>query len=729
MLKRADLGEEMIARPTSILKLVAFSLVAVAAIVGAGTVEARTNHALLIGAQAYPGLDKALQLGGPGNDVALVAEFLQNNPAARFAPEDVTVLADGIEGGTPPTLANIRAAFADLTAKAAPGDFIYLHFAGHGSRAPALHPETETDGLDELFLPSDVGKWDSYVASVENALVDDEIGELIDVLKAKDVVVWAVFDSCHSGTVTRGAPTGGEEVRQRKVEPASLGIPQDVLDNAEAVTMRGKAPGGAPKKMLDAKPSGKGSLIAFYAAQSTETTPEMRLPAGKKGRKSHGVFTWTIFEVLAEYPGMTYRQLGQEVLRRYAAKYMVSPTPLFDGDLDRAVFDIGDSEAIRQWPIAVADGAAEIPAGQLQQLADGDLLAVLARPIDKVEAAIGYMRVEGATALSATLAPAAKGDDAPVDLTAIPEGAYARRLDAGVDFGLTIAAPATDGIAPEIAEPAEAAIKAVAEHAGNGLRATFVAPGEAADLRLAILPPDMIKKDGGDAALEHHLWLLSPTGDVVITGSAKSPSIDLAGKTVEEAGEALADNLTRIARATNLLKLGASAATQPLDVAVDLQMRSGAAAQFAGLEPASVPVLVPGDQVQLRLQNRMEVPIDMNVLYVGSDYSITHMYAGRVQPGDTFQKTALRITDGSFGRERMIVIATPAKPQTAVENLAFLAQDAVPQTRGGPGSAFRAALTEAGFGAKTRGAASMMDGDEGPGGEILQFDFQIEPER
>ena len=70
-----------------------------------------------------------------------------------FAKADVIVLADGVEGAGAPTLAAIRAAFADLTAKVQPGDFVYLHFSGHGSQAPALHPETELDGLDELFMP------------------------------------------------------------------------------------------------------------------------------------------------------------------------------------------------------------------------------------------------------------------------------------------------------------------------------------------------------------------------------------------------------------------------------------------------------------------------------------------------------------------------------------------------------------------------------------------------
>ena len=62
-------------------------------------------------------------------------------------------------GAEAPTLAAIRGAFAALTAEVQPGDFVYLHFSGHGTQAPALDPATELDGLDELFLPVDIGPW------------------------------------------------------------------------------------------------------------------------------------------------------------------------------------------------------------------------------------------------------------------------------------------------------------------------------------------------------------------------------------------------------------------------------------------------------------------------------------------------------------------------------------------------------------------------------------------
>ena len=178
----------------------------------------RENYALLIGANQYPSLEERWWLKGPANDVQLVATYLTTVAPVSFQQVHVTVLSDGVAGAKAPTLGAIRGAFADLTAEVQAGDFVYLHFSGHGTQAPALNPATELDGLDELFLPVDIGPWSDQVGEVQNALVDDEIGALIDGLRAKGANVWAVFDSCHSGTATR-AVEAGEEVRVRQLPP------------------------------------------------------------------------------------------------------------------------------------------------------------------------------------------------------------------------------------------------------------------------------------------------------------------------------------------------------------------------------------------------------------------------------------------------------------------------------------------------------------------------------
>ena len=187
----------------------------------------RTYHALLVACTDYPNLPQKNWLIGPKNDAVLVRDYLLSNVPApvKFAPENVTVLADGVDGAAgSPTHAAIKAALADLAAKVQRDDFVYLHLSGHGAQQPQAKAGNETDGLDEIFLPADIGKWVDRDKGVPNALIDDEIGAALDAIRDKGAFVWAVFDCCHSGTATRAVEVDDET--ERKVEcRADLGIP------------------------------------------------------------------------------------------------------------------------------------------------------------------------------------------------------------------------------------------------------------------------------------------------------------------------------------------------------------------------------------------------------------------------------------------------------------------------------------------------------------------------
>ena len=116
----------------------------------------------------------------------------------------------------------------------------------------------------------------------------------------------------------------------------------------------------------------------------------------------------------------------------------------------------------------------------------------------------------------------------------------------------------------------------------------------------------------------------------------------------------------------------------------------------------------------------------MNVLYIGTDWSISHWFSGRLQPGDELKKGLFKISDSVLGQERMLVVVTPAKPQSPVEDLSYLAQDALDTSRGIGGTGFGDALAEAGFGETTRGAIGLSEAvdDSGPAPAILQLDLR-----
>src|SRR5262249_25852363 len=141
--------------------------------------------------------------------------------------------------------------------RARPGDFVYIHFSGHGSRQPSRNLESrpgvpKPEGLDTTFLPRDVGRWDAELQTVENAIVDDEFLDAITRIRNQGAFVWAVFDSCHSEGIVVRSP----RERIRAVETKQLGIPDAAIARARAwsekrLETQAPAAPSAGKQLLD----------------------------------------------------------------------------------------------------------------------------------------------------------------------------------------------------------------------------------------------------------------------------------------------------------------------------------------------------------------------------------------------------------------------------------------------------------------------------------------------
>jgi hypothetical protein len=421
------------------------------------------------------------------------------------------------------------------------------------------------------------------------------------------------------------------------------------------------------------------------------------------------VFTWTLLETLAEYPNATYGQIGQEVLRRYAVRNLAKSTPLFEGDLDRVVFGGEGGARVSQWQAEVTDAGLAIPAGTLHGLSEGAVLAVMGSAADADAAALGYVELSQVETFSALGQAIEK--DGKVLPAELPRGVTLRKLDEALDFTLTVALP------PAGSAPADGLLAALGQlQAAAGPRLTFVAPDGEADLRLAVLP---------DSPRPDAIWVLPSAGLAEDLGA--TPSLSPTGKDGAELAAALADTLVTMARAQNLMKLAGAVGAGNKDVLVELLTRTPEDRTLRPLPFAPVPVLLPEDEVHVLAKNNSDGPVDVNVLYVGADWSISHWFSGRLQPGDTLRKGLFKISADVLGQERMLVVVTPARPQSPVEDLGFLAQDALDRTRSLGGSAFDAALAEAGFGETMRGAVALTEpaaDAAGPGPSILTLELR-----
>src|SRR5687767_9857538 len=86
------------------------------------------KHALLIAVSDYKNTPFRT-LRGPERDVSLVAEILTKR--FRMPRENITVLIN-----KDATHTKIQRAFEDLSKRVRKGDFVYIHYAGHGSTTP-----------------------------------------------------------------------------------------------------------------------------------------------------------------------------------------------------------------------------------------------------------------------------------------------------------------------------------------------------------------------------------------------------------------------------------------------------------------------------------------------------------------------------------------------------------------------------------------------------------------
>lgn len=89
------------------------------------------------------------------------------------------------------TRASALAAFEKSIAGAGPGSLLMLYWSGHGGQRADRNGDEE-DGLDEYLCP-----WDQ-------PLLDDDLAALCDTIPA-GVRVFAMFDTCNSGTMARRA--------------------------------------------------------------------------------------------------------------------------------------------------------------------------------------------------------------------------------------------------------------------------------------------------------------------------------------------------------------------------------------------------------------------------------------------------------------------------------------------------------------------------------------------
>ena len=213
----------------------------------------KKKYALLIGIN-YTGTSN--ELYGCINDANSIKEYITNKGGFN----NINVITDLTN--VKASRVNVLNALKQILQTANSGDFIFLFYSGHGSYTLDRNRD-ETTWYDQMIIPCDF-----------NAIVDDELKNIIQSGLKKNVTLFAMFDSCFSGTV--------------------LDLKYQYLDSLEYDNYTEN------EKQLETV----GNVMMISGCTDYQTSTETVFNG-----KDSGALTWCFLQALKQSPNCTWREL------------------------------------------------------------------------------------------------------------------------------------------------------------------------------------------------------------------------------------------------------------------------------------------------------------------------------------------------------------------------------------------------------------------------------------
>jgi uncharacterized caspase-like protein len=212
----------------------------------------KNKKALLIGIN-YTGTSN--ELYGCINDTTAIKERI-----SKQGFNDITVITDLTTKKA--TRNNILEGFKNLLMNCQAGDFLFFVYSGHGSYAIDRNGD-EKDGRDELIVSCDL-----------QGILDDELKALIQSYLKADVTLFALFDSCFSGSV--------------------LDLKYQFMDSLDYDKFTENS------KQLETQ----GNVIMISGCTDNQTSADAVFD-----NKPNGAMTWSLLESLKQKPNVNWREL------------------------------------------------------------------------------------------------------------------------------------------------------------------------------------------------------------------------------------------------------------------------------------------------------------------------------------------------------------------------------------------------------------------------------------
>jgi hypothetical protein len=364
------------------------------------------HRAILIGIDFYPPeccLEYSL-LRGCVNDVREMKTHLEKL-SARVDIQIFTASPTGLDSSRPaensqnlPTYNNVVSGLKKITAESSHGDFVYIHFSGHGT---AMEPGNEscnraTDHLALVLLEGTNGTNIRY-------LHGEDLAYLLSDMVEKELMVTVVLDCCFSGSVMRN----DDSVRFLPYDSAvDMAYPPILSPESslEGHTIPPAYRGASMDPNWLINPDG---YSIHAACGHTEKAYEM-VADGKK----HGALSYFLIRAFSRYGRVGGKH--QHIYSHLCARFREScqrQVPMFYGNESLGFFE-DTNYAIDSIRIPIAkrqDGSLQLDAGKAHGVSEGDRFALCdigsAQPESRSDEDPMTLEVIQARALTSDLKP------------------------------------------------------------------------------------------------------------------------------------------------------------------------------------------------------------------------------------------------------------------------------------------------------------------------------------
>ena len=214
------------------------------------------------------------ELRGCINDI----DNVKNKLVSSYGYNDANIVILTDNTTLKPTKSVILDQFKNVFVNSVAGDQIFFAFSGHGSNVLDRNGD-EKDGYDEMIVTKDL-----------QGILDDDLNALIKQYLKKDVTLFALFDSCHSGTI--------------------LDLKYQYLDSTDY----------NHSTINDKVEETVGNVYMISGCMDAQTSADAYI-----NNKSQGAMTWSFLETLNTKTNLSWNELVVNMRALLKTKYQQIP--------------------------------------------------------------------------------------------------------------------------------------------------------------------------------------------------------------------------------------------------------------------------------------------------------------------------------------------------------------------------------------------------------------------